>query len=129
MTMKSLLVRSIKLVDIGFITVIYFALGILMAESIDALYGKFDEEVEKRKSMLQITIELMFLMWVFGVIVYIVRNLVELIPFPLDNISGFDHLQLKELKSAVVFVFILLQFTQHFRQKLQYYYDHISLQM
>ena len=127
MTMKSLLVRSIKLVDIGFLTVIYFALGILMAKSIDALYGEFDEEAEKRKSILQITLELMFLMWVLGVVVYIVRNLVELIPFPLDNISGFDHLQLKELKGAVVFVFILMHFTRHFRQKLQYYYDHIHL--
>lgn len=127
MTMKGLLVRSIKLVDIGFLTVIYFALGILMAKSIDALYGKFDEETEKRKSILQITLELMFLMWVLGVVVYIVRNLVELIPFPLDNISGFDHLQLKELKAATVFVFILLHFTHHFRQKLQYYYDHIHL--
>ena len=125
--MKSLLVRSIKLVDIGFLTVIYFALGILMAKSIDALYGEFDEEAEKRKSMIQITVELMLLMWLLGIIVYMTRNLVELIPFPLDNISGFDHLQLKELKGATVFVFILMHFTRHFRKKLQYYYDNIRL--
>ena len=127
MTMKGLFIRSIKLIDIGFLTVIYFALGILIAKGVDALYGEFDEEAEKRKSMIQITVELMILMWLLGIIVYMARNLVELIPFPLDNISGFDHLQLKELKAATVFVFILMHFTRHFRQKLQYYYDHIRL--
>jgi len=127
--MKGLFIRSIKLVDIGFLTVIYFALGILIAKGVDALYGEFDEEAEKRKSMIQITVELMLLMWLLGIIVYMTRNLVELIPFPLDNISGFDHLQLKELKGATVFVFILMHFTRHFRKKLQYYYDHISLQI
>ena len=119
------LFRSIKIFDIGFVTVIYFLVGITLAKLFDSLYGTFDENKESKKSKLIQTIELMLMMWIYGVIIYFVRNIVEIIPSPLNGIGGFKHIKLKELKGAPVFVFIFLYFQSYFLAKLKYYYKNI----
>lgn len=122
---KEFLFRSIKIFDIGFVTVIYFILGISLAKLFDSLYGKFDENKESKKSKLILTIELMLMMWMYGIVIYVVRNIVEIIPSPFNEIGGFQHHRLKELKSAPVFVFIFLYFQKYFLAKLKYYYTTI----
>ena len=124
---NELIVRSLKVFDIGYITVIYFGLGILLAKTFDILFGKYDEKEESKKSLWQQTAEIICMMWMYGVIIYIVRNLVELIPFPFDHIHGFDHLKLKELKNAAVFTFVFLYFQDYFKTKIQVYYNSIKL--
>jgi len=122
---KEFLFRSIKIFDIGFVTVIYFLVGITLAKLFDSLYGIFDENKESKKSKLMQTIELMLMMWMYGVIIYVVRNVVEIMTSPFDGIGGFQHHRLKELKSAPVFVFIFLYFQKYFLAKLKYYYTNI----
>ena len=45
---KELIVRSIKILDIGYITVIYVMLGIILARLCDKKLGKFDEKKQKK---------------------------------------------------------------------------------
>ena len=47
-------------------------------------------------------------MWTIGIVIYIARNIIELIPFPLNGYNGFDHFKVKELGQAFVFIQILL---------------------
>lgn len=121
---NDILMRSIKIVDIGYITVIYIVFSIVIATIVDTWMGTFDPKKEEKKGFWQQTGEIILFMWLYGVLIYIVRNLVELIPFPLDGYEGFDHRRVKELKSAMVFTFTFVLFCDYIKQKMLYYYKH-----
>jgi len=125
--LNELAIRSLKIVDIGYITLIYFSIGMILAKLFDMYNGEFDEKKEKKKSMLRYGLEIVGIMWMIGIVSYIVRNLVELIPSPFNDISGFDHMKVKELKSAAVFSFIFMYFQTHLKAKMQYFYDNLSI--
>ena len=117
--------RIAKIFDIGYITIIYFILSIILAKCVDSLIGTFDENKEKLKSKFRQTLELIGIMWLNVIIIYIVKNVVELIPSPFNNINGLDHMKIKELKNGTVFLFIFLLLQRNFINKLHYYYKNI----
>lgn len=117
--------RITKIFDIGYITVIYFIISIILAKFVDSLIGVFNENTEKLKSKFRQTIELMGIMWLNGIIIYVVKNLVEIIPSPFNGINGLDHMLVKELKNGTVFLFIFLLLQTNFINKLRYYYKNI----
>ena len=119
-------VRGLKILDIGYIACIYFVVGIALAKVFDKLFGPFDEKEEAKKSFLRKTLELIGMMWVFGTVAYIIRNLIEFVPSPFNGYYGFNHLLVKELKNAAVFTFVFLYFQAHFKTKLQSYYNSLG---
>jgi hypothetical protein len=62
------------------------------------------------------------MLWLNGILIYVVRNLVPLIPFPLDTYYGFKHSLVKELSTAAIFVYFLMFFQQHLLDKARNYY-------
>ncbi len=124
--------RSIKIVDIGYIAMLYFIFAIIFSAFFDKLLGEWKEDEESKKGMVRIALELLGIIWMYGVTVYFVRNLVELIPSPFSHIPlsnpklKFDHKKLKELSSATVFTLVLLGTSRHFRKKLDYFYDRFT---
>ncbi len=124
--------RSLKLLDIGYIAVLYFIAAAVMTILFDRLWGEWSQEQESQKSTFRIGIELIGMVWLFGVTTYIVRHLVEQIPSPLSLIQlsnpdlKFDHKKVKELSNASVFTLILLGTSYHFRKKLEYFYRRIT---
>lgn len=117
---KEVLIRSIKILDIGYLAVIYFVLGIVLAKLYDAILGEFDANEEKKKSLLRSILEVICYLWFIGVLLYIVRNVVPLIPFPLDGVYGFKHLRLKEVTSDTLFVISFVQFQKYYQDKIKY---------
>lgn len=117
---KEFVVRGIKILDIGYITAVYFALGLVCATIVDNYLGKFDEKKEKQKTLLRSTIELLLHLWVTGVIIYIVRNIIPLIPFPLEGIYGFEHRRVKEVSSAAMFAVAFLLFQKYYQAQVKY---------
>ena len=118
--------RTIKILDIGYITIIYFILGILISRVFDIYLGKFDKSKDDKKHIARVGLELIVIIWAIGAIVYLARNIVELIPSPFDGLYGFKHLQMKELGSAAVFTMIVLSYTYHFAGKLNYFNNRIN---
>jgi len=123
--MNNLLLRSIKFIDIGFLTIIYTFFAFLFAKITDKTLGPFNSIKESEKPKWKITIELFILIWIFGLLMYFVRNVTSLIPFPLDGYKGFSHIKVKELHVPIVFSFLYLLVGQHFRAKIQYYYNNV----
>ena len=115
--------RLIKILDIGYVTLIYFLLAILCVLLIDKLYGEYNEKDESKKTTLRKTFELVGMIWFNGIIIYIVRNLVPLIPSPFNNINGFKHSNLKELKSAYVFDFVLIYTQKNLVKRIEVFHD------
>lgn len=122
---QDILMRGIKIIDIGYITVIYIAFSFLFALLTDKIMRKFNEKKETLKPTWQVTIEVIISVWLYGVLIYIVRNLVEQIPFPLDGYQGFEHHKVKELGTAMVFTFTYLLFSDYLKSKLSYYYNSV----
>jgi len=117
---KELIIRGIKIIDIGFITAIYFSLGLFLAKACDTVVGEFDEQKENQKPIWEIIIELTFYFWFIGIVIYVVRNVIPLIPFPLDGIFGFDHMMVKELTNAIAFTITFIYFQKYYQAKIQH---------
>ena len=120
--MKNLLLRSIKILDIGFITAIYLTLGIVLAKLCDRVLGELDEEKENQKPRWQVFIELFFYTWFIGIVVYVVRNVVQMIPFPFHGVYGYDHFRVKELINAVIFFATFLNLQEYYQKKIKSLY-------
>lgn len=126
---NDILMRSIKIIDIGYISILYITFSVICATLLDKIMGDFDEHHESTKSLWQLTAEFCLVIWFYGVLIYVVRNLVELIPFPLDKYHGFEHRRVKELSSAMVFTFTFVLFSSYLKKKLEFYYKFIKLQL
>lgn len=122
---KEVVIRIIKVIDIGYITTLYFSLGIMLAKAGDKITGEFSEENESKKSTFILAGELVLCNWIFGILFYVVRNIIPLIPFPLDNVYGFQHSRVKEVSSASVFAFAFLYYFKFYQRKVKYLYNRI----
>jgi hypothetical protein len=126
---NDILMRSIKIIDIGYITILYVTLSLVSAISVDKVMGEFDEKREAKKPLWRLTIEFILTIWLYGVLIYFVRNLIELVPFPLDGYHGFSHIRVKELGSAMVFTFTFILFSKYLKSKLDFYYKFLKLKL
>lgn len=118
--------RFIKILDIGYVTMIYFFLAIIIAVLLNKLYGDYNEQDESKKSVFRKSMDAIGMIWINGIIMYIVRNLVPLIPSPFNNIYGFKHAKLKELESAYVFDFVLIYTQTNLVKRMEVYYDTVK---
>lgn len=118
--------RAVKMLDISYITVIYFFIGFGLARLLDSHVTKFDEKEESKKSIQQIALECVLLMCLNAVLIYVCRNLVELIPSPFNGLYGLDHSRLKELTVAPTLSFALLFYQTRLQSKLRYFYNKLS---
>jgi len=114
-----------KIIDIGLVTVYYFVFGLLFSWGIDSLLGKFEEENYKKMSTLHIMLEVLLQLFVIGIIIYILRNIVSAIPYPFEGLGGYEHARLKELDGGVVLAFVVIFFQKNLNDKLLYLKDRI----
>jgi len=112
--------RGIKIIDIAYVAAIYLTLGAVLSITIDRQLGKFDKEEADEKSTAQLYGEVLLHFASIGILMYIVRNVVEWIPFPLNGVFGYDHMRLNELRNAGLFGVIFFLFQTNLREKLVY---------
>jgi hypothetical protein len=115
--------RLVKMMDMGYVTSIYVILAIFLSTVLDEALGKFDKGESDREGPLISVLKTIAHLWIAGIIIYIVRNVVELIPSPFQGMAGYDHFRLKELTTAAAFVFIFLLYQKNLRARLNYLYD------
>ena len=107
-----ILMRSIKILDIGYIAVLYFTIAHFLSIILDRisvfLFGHIRHD--KRKTKTTLYMEILFQIILTGVCIYIGRNIIMYIPFPLDGYNNYDHFKVKELTTGAflnVFIFSL----------------------
>ena len=123
---QEITIRSIKMVDIGFITVLYFILGYSVSLLLNKLYERYVDLKEEEKPTYQLVYELLIHVWIIGIFVYIARNVVEEIPSPLHGLKGFDHYRVKELHSATTFTLIIFYSQPYIHKKINILYKRLS---
>jgi hypothetical protein len=112
--------RGVKIIDIAYVATIYLTLGAILSISIDRQLGKFNQEEADLKSTAQLYGEVLLHFASIGILMYIVRNIVEWIPFPLNGMYGYEHMRLNELKNAGLFGVIFFLFQNNLKDKLVY---------
>ena len=118
--------RVVKMLDISYITVIYFFIGFALARFLDSHVTKFDEKEESKKSVQRIMFECVLFICLNAVLIYVCRNVVELIPSPFNGLYGLDHRRVKELTVAPTLSFALLFYQTRLQSKLRYLYNKLS---
>ncbi len=112
---------AVKLFDIGLTTSYFFIIGIFAAALFDRVYGKFRKDDYKDISNLRLLVDIIIHLSFIGVVAYVLRNLVQLIPFPFDGFAGFQHARLKELEGGYVLAIVLFLFQQNLQEKIAFF--------
>ena len=118
--LQDILIRTNKMIDIGYITTIYFILGAIVANIITKYQNEFKNEEEDKLTVFKSISSLILIIWTNGVLIYFARNFVELIPYPLDTFFGFHHKKVKELGAATAFTFVLLYYQPNLNKRMKY---------
>jgi hypothetical protein len=112
--------RSIKIVDIGYITALYFLAAYYLGAFLDNffiwLYGMNFKIKTNNQLLFEILMQVMFT----GILSYIGRNIIQKIPFPLNGVKGFVHTKVKELTSGAILTFFLILFQYNLYVKISY---------
>ena len=114
---QSTLMSLKKIVNIGFLTVIYTVLAFFLSTITDKILGPWDLEKELKKPKWKRIVELIILLWIISVLLYIFYNVITIILFP------FDKSQVKYLYIYMIFSYLFLG--QFFGQRMLSLYDTI----
>ncbi len=109
-----------KTSGIAYVTTIYFFVGMLVAKGFDFVYGDFRKEdyiKDGKVRKIYLTFQLILHIIVYSIVFYILRNVVERIPFPLEGLGGYEHHRLKELEGGPVMEFVGLLFQKNLKEK------------
>jgi hypothetical protein len=112
---------AVKLTDIGLTTMYFLVAGLVFAKLFDLVYGEFKEDDYKKMNKFVLFLDILFHLFLIGIAAYILRNVVGLIPFPLEGVAGFQHKRLKELSGGTVLAMVLLFFQRNLRDKITYF--------
>lgn len=119
--------RLTKIADIGYITILYAISALIIAKAFDKVSKRIDVEEDSTKSSLRLFFEITLYLWAAGILIYGIRNLMELVPSPLEGVYGLEHLRVKELGNAGVFVFIFFYFEESLKKKMTVLYNRLLI--
>jgi len=115
--------RLVKMADISIITVIYFVVGFLAARGIDMISNPFNEKKEEEVTIWETCVNLVYYLIITAISIYILRNIIQLIPSPFEGLYKFQHIRVKELQSAQMLTFSILYYQNNLQDKLKYLYN------
>ncbi len=116
---------GVKLLDIGLTTTYFFVIGLAAEKVFDMIYGKFNRDDYKKMNKGLLFLNIVFHMFLVGITAYALRNVIGLIPFPLEGVAGFEHKRLKELSGGTALSLILLFFQDNLRDKITFFADSV----
>lgn len=119
--------RFIKIMDIGYMVILYFIFGIFLSKITDIIFGGYSEEETKKKSTMRLIVEVIATLWFNMILFYIARNIMEVIPSPFDGLYGYEHSRLKEVTNTAILGLTYLYFQTGFRSKLNELNIRVSL--
>lgn len=118
--------RSIKIFDLTVFNILY----VVMAYIVMSLMNSFGGEVYLLEEQRRGTPELIGLVAIriaiYTVSLYIIRNIVQLIPFPLEGVSGYKHLMTSGAVNAATFMSFSMAFDTTLRIRTKILEERIS---
>jgi hypothetical protein len=108
----------IKFIAIAYVSVLHVIVAITLSRIIDKIIPEIEvDETTKLEPRLRCVTLLFINILVAGIAAYLIRNVVEKIPFPLDGKYGYKHSMLKETKGIVVSGYLLMYYQTKLKQR------------
>lgn len=107
-----------KISDIGIVTFYFLIAGLISSIILDKLF-EFQSIIENdKKSSFRLFGEIFLQVFAIGVTYYILRNIVERIPSPVEGIGGFQHHRLKEIHGHSILGASMIYFSKTLGEKI-----------
>jgi hypothetical protein len=116
---------AVKLLDIGLVTMYFFVLGMISAKLFDSFIIWLNGEDYENTPLWRLSLEIIAQLIFVGILAYVLRNIVEMIPFPLNGVAGFQHSRLKELDGGEVLAIALIVFQINIYDKIVVFVNRI----
>jgi len=119
---------TVKLMDIGITYTYFFVVGLIVAKVFDYIYSDLLDESKtdwKTYPIGLFTLNILFHFFLIGVAVYLIRNVVGAIPYPLEGVAGYQHKRLKELGGGAVLIFMIFLFQKNLTDKVKIYAERV----
>ena len=117
---------TVKVIAIIYYSIFYFIAAFLASIYTNKYQNDFDLEENKKKYKTDkiinfgVFLDVLFYFALIGVLFYLIRKIVKKIPFPLNNVAGFDVLRLSEYSGDTVMACIFFIFQSKLTNKLNY---------
>ena len=119
---------TVKLIDIGITYTYFFVIGLIVAKMFDYLYIDVLREDKinwKTYPITLFTANLILHFFLIGITVYFIRNIVQMIPYPLEGVAGYQHQRLKELGGGAILTFMVFMFQHELTNKIKIYANRV----
>jgi len=108
---------------IAYFFILAFIFSFFIAKYIDSFFDYIYGVDYESKNINILYLEALSQIIVLGIISYIIRNIIHLIPFPFEGIYGFQYLRVKEVISPPTVTLFLFIFQYKYQKKLTYIKD------
>jgi hypothetical protein len=107
----------IRILAIVYITALYVVFGIILTYNLDKYVFRVDKtsfnaEIIYKEKLSSLILNLVSTVCIIAVLSYLVKHLVQAIPFPFDGLEGFDYRHVKEVDAGHILLIILFSFSQ-----------------
>lgn len=104
------------LIAIIYVSIIYIVLGLLITYNLDRFIfhtsnKDFSIQYVESTSLFLLIINIIFTFCIISVIGYLIRNVVQIIPFPF-NFANIDYKSVREVYTGAVLAIIMITFSQ-----------------
>jgi len=117
MATNKYIIFFIKILSIFYVTFMAALFGLFTSQIFDKYVFhsdtiKTDNQTIEKTPLYLMLIKTFLILGLYGVFGYFFRNIIMLIPFPLDGYAGFKYSLVKEVTSGSVFLIVLLTFSE-----------------
>ncbi len=122
-----LIVRSIKIFAISYFFVFAFIFSYFVARYIDRMFNYLYGNNYESKNINILYMEALSQIIVLAITSYILRNIIQLIPFPFEGVYKFKYLKVKEVSAPGTVILFLFIFQYNYQNKLIYIKNYYNL--
>ena len=106
------IIGGLKILHIGYLTIIYLIFGYLYTKLFEMIYGKIDTDTESRKPIGIQILELISMLWFAAVFLFIIYRGAHKIPHPkIFKTYRYNYSEhFKAIRESGIFIFMFLFF-------------------
>lgn len=111
-----------KVLDIGFVTVCYFLFAVLFSIILQIITEYYDRLVPSpKKTIGQLLFEVVLNIFFVAVAFWVIRNIVERIPSPVEGVGGYNHARFfaKDTNTQIIATLTLILFQTSLMDKIK----------
>lgn len=109
-----------KITDLALVTFYYFSLAIVFSVALNFLTQLYESHLpSKEKTTRRLTFEIIANIFFVAVAFWVIRNVVERIPFPLEGMGGYRHARLSQATTAAIATLTLVLFQTSLTDKIR----------